>query len=58
MSVRIGTKRVCRNCGRVVTAVKDPRVVSLTAGLWVHATLIGRLRCSTAEVVDGTGEAP
>jgi len=62
MSVGIGTKRVCRNCGRVVMAVKDPSVVSLTAGVWVHTTLMGRLRCaraaSAAEVVDGTGEAP
>lgn len=48
MSVRIGSKRVCR-CGRVIMAVKDPRVISLTAGIWVHTTMAGRLLCAYAE---------
>lgn len=47
MSVKIGTKRVCR-CGRVIEAVKDPTVIDLDAGAWAHTTLAGRLRCGYA----------
>lgn len=41
----LGDRAVCR-CGRVIVAVKDRRVISLTAGVWVHARLIDRLRCA------------
>lgn len=53
MNVRLGAKRVCR-CGRVIVAVKDRTVISLTAGVWVHATLAGRLRCGYAQPEEET----
>ncbi len=33
---------------RVIIAVKDPRVISLTAGMWVHKTMTGRYLCGAA----------
>ena len=39
----LGDKTVCRRCGGVLVAMKNPTVVSLTAGVWVHASALRRL---------------
>ena len=33
-----GDRSRCMICGGKIVAIKDPRVISLTAGLWVHAS--------------------
>lgn len=43
----LGDRDVCRICGGVIVAVKNPRVISLTAGLWVHTGPLRRFRKHT-----------
>ena len=39
----VGDKAVCIVCGGVVVAIKDPTVISLTAGRWIHVSRLRRL---------------
>lgn len=32
----------CMVCGGKIIAISDPRVISLTAGLWVHVSAVRR----------------
>lgn len=38
-----GTRARCIVCGGWIVAIKDPRVISLTAGIWVHESAVRRL---------------
>lgn len=43
--MRVGDRGRCQRCGGKIVLVKHPRIISLTAGLWVHS---GIIRSATA----------
>lgn len=43
--MKVGDTGRCQVCGGKVVIIRDPRVISLSAGMWVHT---GVLRRATA----------
>ena len=42
MTLRIGQRARCQRCGGKIQLISDPRVISLTAAVWVHTGIIRR----------------
>jgi len=47
---KVGDVSRCLRCGGKIIAISDPRVISLTAGLWVHQSGLRRLFTNHAPV--------
>lgn len=39
---KVGDRGRCQRCGGKIVLIKDPRVISLTAGLWTHVSSLRR----------------
>lgn len=40
--MKVGDRARCQQCGGKIILIKNPRVISLTAGLWVHTSTLRR----------------
>lgn len=40
--MKVGDRARCQRCGGKIVVISNPRVISLTAGLWVHASALRR----------------
>jgi hypothetical protein len=47
---RLGDRSRCMRCGGKIVLISDPRVISLTAAVWVHESAVRRFVGSHAPV--------
>jgi hypothetical protein len=43
MTLRLGQRARCQRCGGKIVLISDPRVISLSAAVWIHVGAIRRL---------------
>lgn len=40
--LKVGDRSLCLRCGRPIVLIDHPRIISLSTGLWVHASGLRR----------------
>lgn len=40
--MRVGQRGRCQVCGGKIVIIKNPRVISLNSGMWVHVSAVRR----------------